>query len=228
LTELERELRGLGPAVDWPATPRLDPLLEPQRRARRPRRPVVVAAVALIVAGLAIALAVPPARSGLLRFFHLGGVTIERVQVLPPAQQRPLARTLGAPATEAETRAALGAPFRLPLVSGKPRLYLNEGVVSTLLATPAPVLLSELRSDGAVYLKKLASISTSVEPAAVAPGVAALWISGGPHVVDLFGTPPRLAGNTLVWTRGNVTFRLEGPGLEEDEAVRLARQIDGT
>jgi len=51
-------------------------------------------AVALLVA-LGIALAVPPARSAILRFFHIGSVTVERVETLPHAQQRSLVAGLG-------------------------------------------------------------------------------------------------------------------------------------
>ena len=63
-----------------------------------------------------------------------------------PAEERPLAAGLGAPVSRAEAEAVLGraggACHRRP---GEPQLYRADGVVSALLATPEPVLLSELR-----------------------------------------------------------------------------------
>ena len=80
--------------------------------------------------------AVPQARSAILRFFHLGGVTVERVTTLPAAEERPLAVGLGAPVSRAEAEAVLGGPVALPRVNGEPQLYEREGVVSAVLATP--------------------------------------------------------------------------------------------
>jgi hypothetical protein len=39
---------------------------------------------------------------------------------------------------------------------------------------------------------------------------------------------PRLAGNTLLWSSGAITYRLEGRTLTEQLALRLATEIDGT
>jgi hypothetical protein len=223
LTELEQQLHALARDVDWPPTPSLAPWLG----GRRNRRPLVLA-VALLLVALGIAFAVPPARSAILRFFHLGGVTIERVGVLPPARERPLAASLGQPVSEAEAATILGGPFRVPPVTGRPRLYAQGGVVSILLATPQPVLLSELRSDGPYLVKKVLGGATSVESLELAPGVPAFWLTGKRHVLIVFGTPPRLAGNVLVWAQGALTYRVEGPRLDRAEALRLAGELDGT
>jgi hypothetical protein len=217
------ELELLAREIEWPATPdvagRL--VLEPRRRSRR-----VLVAVALALLALAVAFAVPPARSAILRFFHLGGVTVERVDTVPPAQERPLAADLGAPISRAGARLELGRPFRLPPEASGARLYGAGGVVSAVLATPEPVLLSEFGSTG--LMKKLASASTSVERVEIAPGVEGLWLSGGEHVFFGPSIPPRLAGNVLLWERGGVTFRLEGRRLGLKDALRLARSLEGT
>jgi hypothetical protein len=62
-------------------------------------------------------------------------------------------------------------------------------------------------------------------------GANAAWIEGRPHVLfveteDGVGRAleGRLAGNTLVWSRGPVTLRLEGR-LDRDEAERIARSV---
>ena len=74
------------------------------------------------------------------------------------------------------------------------------------------------------------NVATSkVEWVEVEPGIQGLWISGAPHVVFFFPeTSPRLAGNVLVWATDRRTFRLEGRGLNRDDALRLAREIMGT
>src|SRR5437870_8736270 len=110
MAELEHVLRRLAAELEWPRTPDIAGRLELGRQ-RRLLRPLVVA-VALAALALAVAFAVPSARSALLRLFGLGGVTIERVSTLPAAEQRPLAAGLGTPVTAAEAERALGAPFR--------------------------------------------------------------------------------------------------------------------
>jgi hypothetical protein len=224
--ELERQLRGLAAGVDWPSTPPLPPRFSGGRRVPRSRlRPLWVAVAAVLIA-VAIALSVPQARSAILRVFHLGGVTVQRVRVLPPARERPLAAGLGPTVDDGTARAALGEPVRLPRLSGSPRLHLRAGVVSVLLQAPKPVLLSELRTGGFV-LKKIAGVATNVVSLEVgkAPG---LWIAGGRHVVVLPAAPARLAGNVLLWQQGTVIYRLEAPDLTKQAALKLAAEIAGT
>jgi hypothetical protein len=211
MTELERQLRALD--IAWPDTPQLRLELE-----RRRRRGVLVASLAVVM--LAATFAVPQSRSAILRLFHLGGVTVVRVDTLPPAQERPLAAGLGEPISDDQAVARLGTAF-LPSRHGQ--LFDHDGFVSTLLH--GPVLLTEF--GDAYMLKKLAT--SSIESTEVAPGITGFWIAGDPHVVFFFpGASPRLAGNTLVWVRGHVTFRLEGQSLAKADALRLAREILGT
>src|SRR5215475_5461706 len=108
MADLEQRLQALGAELEWPATPRL---AIPSRRPRRHR--LLVVAVAALVA-VAVALAVPGARSAILRALHLEGVTIVQVDVLPPARARPLGAGLGAAVTPDQARQALSAPFALP------------------------------------------------------------------------------------------------------------------
>ena len=203
--DLERELSSL--AVAWPETPTFALAFE-RRRARWP----FVVAVAL--AALAAAFAVPQSRGAILRFLDLGGVTIERVDVLPPAKERSLAAGLGPVVTRAQAARALGRP---PIVPADVPLHLNGGVVSLLLEVGGrPVLLSELPAGGPALLQKIVGGQTSVEP--VPHGV---WLSGAPHVYLFPGASPRLAGNTLLVERGGLLLRIEGPELRKDEALRI-------
>jgi len=225
MSELEQALAALAAEIEWPETPVLELRLEP--RAPRRRRSWVVAAAVAVLA-VVVAFAVPPARSAILRFFHLGGVTIERVDVLPAAQQESLAASLGRPVSDETAAQALGSAFKLPPAKGHPQLYLQDTVVSTLLATPSPVLLTEFRSGGPEILKKLLGASTGMESFQLSDGEPAIWISGAAHIFIGPDAPPRLAGHTLVWVAGNITYRLEGRGLTMDAAVKLAHAIDGT
>jgi hypothetical protein len=209
---MERELREL--RVDWPETPDVA-----SRLALRRRRRLLVPAVALAAVAVAAALAVPQSRSAILRFFHLRGVTVQQVDTLPRADERPLAAGLGDPIEEIRARSLLGGPF-LPPSHG--RLYERDGIVSTLLR--GPLLLSEFGAPE--FLKKFAT--SQVEWIEVAPGVQGLWISGAQHVVFFPGASPRLAGNVLVWATDRRTFRLEGRGLTREDALELARAILGT
>jgi hypothetical protein len=208
MSELERALTELD--LDWPSTPAFE-----YRRRRRPLRVPVLA----VVLAVAAAFAVPQSRGAIIRFLHLGGDRIERVQRLPSAQERALRESLGAPTTRAVAHELLGRPFGAPGA----RVYLSGRVVSTLL--PGTVLFSELQTGADPFLlKKFASAATTVEPVSIdgAPGV---WIFGGRHVFLAPMLPARYAGNTLVWQRGAITYRLEARGLTLARATALARRL---
>src|SRR5437763_10465393 len=110
MSDLEQALRQLAAEIDWPSPPRVHLRLVEHAQPRRRTRLVVV--LALLAVAVGVALAVPQARSAILRFFHLGGVTIERVETLPPARERPLTAELGRPVSKAEADRMLGAPVR--------------------------------------------------------------------------------------------------------------------
>ena len=224
MSELERLLVETAPEIDWPATPRLVlPAAEPQRW----RRAAIVVALAALLA-IAVAFAVPGARSAILRAFHLEGATVVRVGVLPPAEERPLAALIGEPVSAAQAQQLLGVPVVLPPLDRRPQLYAESGVVSALLDLNEPVLLSELQTGGGdEILQKFAGESTGIAHVRVghAPG---LWISGAEHVYLAPSAPPRLAGNVLLWVNDGIVYRLEGRSLTEADALRLAGQITGT
>jgi hypothetical protein len=225
MAELEGALRAAAAQVAWPPVP--DPSLPAE--ARRPRRRGPALVVAALLAGLAVAMAVPGARSAILRALHLEGVSIERVGVLPPAQERPLGAGLGAPVSTEQAGQALSASFALPSMPSHPQLYLDHGAVSALLDVGGPVLLSEMRVGvgGSIIFKKLVGPSTGVSGVRVgdSPGI---WISGEEHVYISPGAPPRLAGHVLLWERNGILYRLEGPALTQKQALRIAGELRGT
>ena len=216
--DLERELRGL--AVAWPDTPELRVELGARTRGRRPLLAVV--AVALVVAALAAAFAVPQSRGAILRFLHLGGVTIEVVDTLPSAQERPLAAGLGPVVTAADARRFLGAAPLLPPLHPPAPLHYADGVVSTVFTDHgSPVLLSELAGDDPVIVKKL--LRNGPIRFVRVGGAPGYWITGTGHVVTLpASASPRLAGNVLLWQIRGLTLRLEGRGLTLARALQLA------
>ncbi len=226
MTELDQMLRSVAVEIDWPATPDFAGRLELAPRPERRRRRALFVAVAAVVLAIAVAMAVPKARSSILRFLHLGGVTIERVSVLPPAEERPFAADLGGRVTPAQAATVLGARFALPPAGGAAHLYERYGVVSALLVAPDPVLLSETRFTG--LMKKAAAGSTAIEWVSITPGVDGVWITGAEHVYIGPEAPPRLAGDVLLWEKGGITFRLEGRTLTRERALELAREILGT
>jgi len=227
MPELERDLRDLGRLLAFPPEPDLvsavrERLAEPPR----PRRRVLVLALAALAVAVAVAFAVPPARTAILRFFHIGGETVERVNVLPPAQHRsPVAGLAGPMSLD---RAARRAGFEVLLPPGPTgRFYAADGIAATYLGKK--VVLTEFRGDLGLS-KKVASPATRIEPTTV-NGTDALWIHGAQHVVYYFDSQGngqsrvvRLAGNVLVWAHGSVTLRLEGP-FSEAEALRIAGSV---
>jgi hypothetical protein len=207
------DLEHIAELVDWPETPAF------RVPDRRPRSLLVPAVAVAVVAAIGIAFAVPDSRGAILRFLHLGAVSVERVDTLPAAERRALVDSLGFRTTRADARNVLGEPFR----ERTDRLYRTGTVVSTLL--PGTILLSELRTqDNPYVLKKFAGAATSARWLRI-EGRQALWISGGEHVYMGPALPPRYAGNTLIWQDGAITFRLEGNALTLERAQELARGL---
>jgi hypothetical protein len=220
VTPLEHALVALGRDLELPPAPDLVAAVRTRLEPRRSRRPLALAFAAAVLIALAAALAVSQARSTILRFFHLGGVTIERVETLPAAQERPLTEGLGA--SMSVDGAATAANFRPLLPLGVDRVYVNEGAILALLREHnRPVLLTEF--GGAMYMKKILGGETTVEQVRVGPDYG-LWVAGARHVFRMPSQAPRMAGNVLLWTHGDLTLRLEGR-LTKAEAVRLALRI---
>jgi hypothetical protein len=221
MTELERALVALGNELEFPSTPQLWPGVRDRLQRRRWLRPAVLA-VAVGVVALGIAFAVPPARSAILRFFHLGAATVERVETLPPAEQRPLVSGLGAPVSH--------ATLKVPRRATALRFYERPGLAAALLRYRGErVLLAEVRGNQTAFFKKVVDADTQVENVDV--GEFGLWITGGPHVFiwqfnfgEIREARTRLAGNVLLWLKNDITYRLEGD-LDKSQMLELARQI---
>ena len=233
MTELERALVALGRELDLPPVPNLGAAIRARIERRERRRRGLVVAFAVAATAIAVAMAVPQARTAILRFFHIGSVTVERVETLPPAQTGPPTSGLGAPHTRAAAEKIAGFPIILPHFKGAPptRYYAFPGLIATTIRSgPTAVLLTELQGDQLSIGKKYVTGRTVVGPVQVGPHFG-IFISGGPHVISYEGPSgrfvqvrPRLAGNTLIWLAEGRTFRLEGK-LSQALAIRLGRLV---
>ena len=237
---LEHELVALGRALEVPGSPDLTPRVLAAigtRPAAPARRRLVVALAVVALAALLATLAIPDARSTLLRFLQIGGARIELVDELPAVSPSPpeLELTLGQRVSLDEAR--LRAAFELLELDEEPdAVYLGERDTVWFLYGPpdAPRLLvaqtPELEIDEPFILKKLAASGTSVERVSVR-GKPAYFLSGEPHavvLVDEFGVAitdsARLARDVLVWDEDGGTVRLEGD-LTMTDAVEIAEAL---
>jgi hypothetical protein len=226
MPELEQQLRALAAELEWPPTPDLAatvrPHLEPRRR--RPWRAVAVALAVLVVA-LAAALAVPSARSSILRFLGIEGVTVQRVDRLP--QAAPLG-TLGDRTTMAAVRRRVG--FRPLLPDGKrpDAVYLDKALAGgAVVLRYGPeqrprLVVTEYRTGTFDVVKKYAGLRSEVRSVDIG-GEPAIWI-GDAHVVELGPTPPRLSAPSLIWLHRGLTLRLEAR-VTLGRALELARSL---
>jgi hypothetical protein len=240
MNELERRLRHLGQSIDFPATPDLAAAVEVRlsltpRRRRRIRGRALAIAFAIFVLGVGTAFAVPGSREAILEWLGLRGATIERVVTLPEVAERP-ELALGERVTLDEARRQVAFDSVVPRLLGEPdQIYVDEsapgGRVSLVyLGEDGEIaaLVTEFRGDLAPELiGKLLAGGTTAEEVTV-DGQPGVWIQGEPHVFfyrdpngDIREETLRLAGNTLLWQRGDLLLRLES-GLAKAEALRVA------
>ena len=233
---LELRLRALRHELELPPEPDLAPTVLQRLEGRRPFpwRRTLVLATALVAVAIGTAFAVPQARTAILRFFHLGGATVIRVETLPPAVERAKAGGLGTPLSRAEAERRVGFRLLLPPFKGdKPdRVYVVGDSLATVILGLAPrhrVLLSEFPSFGGFSLKKL-TFGSNVESVRV-NGAPGLWIAGGQHTLRYYdralgirSQTVLIHGNVLLWLHGDLTLRLEGK-ITKAQALSLARDM---
>lgn len=151
---------------------------------------------------------------------------------------------LGESIAVADAASAVDIPLTFPTMPGvgpSASAWLLDGRLSfvwpasrTLPATREPgigLILSEFRgSIEPDYFQKVIGPDTKITPVSVG-GVVGYWISGAPHeivFVDVDGHPVfdsrRIVGDTLLWARGDVTYRLES-GLDQAAAIALANSL---
>ena len=227
-------------AVEWPEAPdvaprvraRLEAAPAPRRIALRRRLAIPLAALALTVGGV---MAVPSARSTVLDWLGLDGVKVERVPEPPTPAPTTTPLDLG-------ERAPLAAATLVPSALGPPDAVYRADDVTTLLYRPRDGLPeSENTGAGALltlipgrtnpeFVRKLAGPDTTIERVTVG-GEPGFWLGGAAHGLvykhssgEIREAPSRLAGNTLVWRRGELTLRLEAE-ITKERALAIARSV---
>ncbi|HEY7381266.1 MAG TPA: hypothetical protein VH572_08660 [Gaiella sp.] len=250
MNELERDLRLLAGTIEWPepggdlaASVRV--ALErapvaPRRRLAWPMRRLVAVAAAVLLVSFAAAMAVPQARTAILRALGIGSVRVELVDELPPVAARADLSVLGLPVSLEEARRGFPYPLLAPDTDALGRY---DEVRLGLVRIPqvsyvwrdgsggVRLLVSVLpgRFIGAQFVK-VAGPGTHLEDVTVA-GRRALWITGDAHGFGLDRPEDpvdyemmRLAGNTLLVERGETTVRIEGD-LTLAQAQEVARAL---
>ena len=215
------------------------------------RRLAVVGLAAVLLAA-AVLVASPGTREAVARRLGLRGVGVELGGPPPPSvTTRPGERLdlgLGQRVTLEEARRRVGFPVLVPGAAGfrqPTAVYVNEAVPvggrvdlvyrarPGLPASPftdVGLLVTEFRGQPTPdFIKKVARAGL-VEEVTV-DGQPGYWFSGEPHFftyLDATGQvrdeQTRLAGNTLIWQRGDLTLRIEGE-ISRQEALALARSM---
>jgi len=236
MPELELAVRRLGDEVEWPETPDLAKVVRRRieatpRRVYRPRRLALALAIAAVAVGAV--LAVPPARTAVLEWFGFGGVEIRRVAELSEVPPRGRL-VLGERVALGDARRRAGHPVLVPAGAPPDAVYLDTASPGSPVAlvygslTNPRLLVLQFRA--APLIQKALRFETRVEQVVV-NGEPGLWIEGPAH--EFFYRTgereptldtQRLAGNTLLWTRGPLTLRIEGD-LTRAEALRIAESM---
>jgi len=215
-------------------------------------RRLAVAGLAAVLLAAAVLAASPGTREAVARRLGLRGVGVELGGPPPPTvTTRPGERLdlgLGERVTLEEARRRVGFPVLVPGAAGfrqPAAVFVNENVPPGgrvdlvyrarpgLPASPftdAGLLVTEFRGQPSpLFLKKMA-VAGMVEEVTVG-GEPGYWFSGEPHFFtyeDAGGNVreerTRLAGNTLVWQRGDLTLRLEGE-ITRQEALVIAESM---
>ena len=240
MSELEHALGAIGRNLDYPATPDLSSAVrrrlaegERPRASFLPRRPLVLALAILAVAVGAV-MVVPQARSTVLDWLGIGGVTIRYVDELPPVERATEDLGLGERVSLQEARERAGFRVQVPRVHGladPPGVYYRDDArqVAFLYGSEdsPKLLLTQAAVGGAI--EKLVGMGTGVERVSVDDETTGVWLSGEKH--GLFypaareEEPFRLVGNALVYeTPLGITVRIEAE-ISKDEALRIARSM---
>jgi hypothetical protein len=227
MTSFEQDLRDLSRSIEWPPERDLATAVRERIAAQRPpsrHRPLVIA-LALVVVAVAVAFAVPPARSEILRWLGIGNARIEFVDHLPDVHPRRQV-DLG-PRTSLDDARQFVSYHVLtsPLLGTPDEVHVRGDQVALVY----PHKLVVMQTQGTLFMKEVGS-RTHVQQFELGGGQA-VWITGAPHFFAYIGAsgPPRpinlyLAGNTLLWQRGDLTIRIEGK-LTRAQALAVARSL---
>jgi hypothetical protein len=245
MSELEHALVQLGQQLEVPPVPDLVPAVRARLaeasapRAWVSRRRVLAIALAVLAVAIGAVMAVPGTRAAILEFFHLRGVTIQRVEELPTVPLQPDFNELflGEKVSLEEARDRADFDVLVPEALGEPdAVYFQTtppgGMVSLVYGTPDEprALFTMFRGTVDEVIFKKVAAGTHIASLRI-DGESGYFLSGEPHEFSYFDRTGqyrqeivRLAGNTLLWERGPLTLRLEAD-VNREEAVEIARSV---
>jgi hypothetical protein len=215
-------------------------------------RRLAVAGLAAALLAAAVLVASPGTREAVARRLGLRGIGVQIGGPPPPTvTTAPGARLdlgLGERVTLEEARRRVDFPVLVPSAAGFSQpdaVFVNQAVpaggrvdlvyrarpgLPASQFTDAGLLITEFRGQPTPEFLKKVAVMGVVEEVTVG-GEPGYWFSGEPHFftyIDADGQfreeRTRLAGNTLIWQRGDLTLRLEGQ-LPKEEAVRIAESM---
>jgi hypothetical protein len=214
-------------------------------------RRVLASAAAVLVVAMVLTLANPSARRAVASWFGFAGVEIRHSPTPPlPTPTTPAALHAGRQVTWAEARQASRFRVAQPANLRRPEKVLlrrNAGsVVVTLAYRAAPplkptkdtgyaLILTEIYDAGRPVLQKILLTGATAVPVQV-DGSRGVFVRGPQEIINLDdsrqvqGQPvfhevaARASANTLIWSRGTTTYRLEGD-FSQGRALALAESL---
>jgi hypothetical protein len=215
-------------------------------------RRLAVAGLAAVLLAAAVLVASPGTREAVARRLGLRGIGVQIGGPPPPTATTTsgarLDLGLGQRVTLEEARGRVDFPVLVPTAPGFQQpdaVFVSEALpvggrvdlvyrarpgLPASQFTDAGLLITEFRGRPTPEFLKKVAVMGVVEEVTVG-GEPGYWFSGEPHFftyVDARGDfreeQTRLAGNTLIWQRGDLTLRLEGQ-LPKDEAIRIAESM---
>jgi hypothetical protein len=241
MPELELALRELGRQVEFPPTPDLATTVRqrlgaaPRRRFALPRRRALAVAFAILAVGVGAVMAVEPARTAVLEWLGIKGVTVVRVDKLPEV---PLTNEVGLGDRVTLEEARRRAPWLVQPTAGDPgepdEVYVSDDVpgsqVTFVWGTSQEARLVMTQSPGTAFAEKMLQPESRTERTDV-DGRPAIWFFGEDHFFvfrdrrgNMQEDTARLVGNALLWQLDDLTVRIEGD-LSKEQALEIARSV---
>lgn len=247
--DLERALADLGRRLDVPAVPELAPAVV-RRLRKQPRRRVRLGFTPLRRRSLALGFALLFVLAAGTAIASRLGVRGVKIIITPSPSLTPAPSPnldLGFPVTLEQARRMAGFPVASPpeelgppdeiYLGGRPTLrvtylYRARPGLPAAPGTDLGALVMQFHGqvERNVLLKVVEGDASRLKSVTVG-GSPGIWIEGPTHFVaflDPSGTfiqdTVRLAGNVLLWERGDVTLRLES-ALPLEDALRVAESI---
>jgi hypothetical protein len=239
MNEFEQKISSLSKGLDYPSTP--DISADVMKKIRQPRfiSRRLAWSLTLILILLISLFAIPPVRAAILEFIQVGIVRIfpqntQPIPTLTPAPSMiPLLESIFGETSLEDAQEQVSYPILLPQNFGEPDYVFVQDVEGdmTILVwmnstQPQSVELSlHFIPNESWAIKKM---GPQVLQETMVNEYKAVW-AVGPYPLFLFNRNEieftrLIEGNVLIWTDGNITYRLE-INLTMEEAIEIAENL---